>query len=128
MEKEYVLWLLIVAQAITFAGFGYVFTLSNRLTRLETMWAMISKQAAEILHSPHFHESGFDELLEKLVKTYEDKHYELSLHEWEKLQDLAQQIKEDVNEPKGTRLLAAMVYAQCCHKLLCGEKEYFKKI
>lgn len=119
MEKEYILWILGVAQALLFAGGGFVIaghiSFSVRLAKLETMWSMVSKQAAEILHSPHTPE--LDALLEKLVKTYENRHYELTLDEWEELQRLSQQIKEDELEPKGTRLLAAMVYAQCCHKL-----------
>lgn len=122
MEKEYILYALGVAQALIFAGCGFIVRghigFSVRLTKLETMWSMISKQAAEILHSPHFRESGFDSLLEKLVRTYEDRHYELTIEEWNELQGMSQEVKENMEEPKGTRLLAAMVYAQCCHKLM----------
>lgn len=81
------------------------------------MWSMINKQAAEILHSPHFKESGFDELLEQFSKAYEEHDHQLSKDEWNQLMTMSQRVKEDVAEPKGTRFLAAIVYTQCCQQL-----------
>lgn len=126
MEKDVILWILGVAQVIVAAGVAWNWKSHNkhqenhtevivRLVKLEVLWSMMNKQAAEILHSPHTPE--LDLLLEKLVKTYNDRNYELTCKEWEQLQEMTQKLKEDENEPKGSRLLAAMVYAQCCHKL-----------
>lgn len=119
MEKEIFMWVLGGLQAILVAFCVFVlrscFDNSRRLTIIETMLKLMNKQAAEILHSPHTPE--LDILLEKLVITYEDRHFELSVPEWEKMLTICQGIKEDLTEAKGTRLLAGMVYLQCVHKL-----------
>lgn len=104
---------------VTAAFIGAYILAIQRVATLEARWEMVNKQAAEILHSPHTPE--LDILLEKLVRTYEDRHYELSTVEWSSLQSYCQGIKEDVTEPKGTRLLAGMIYSLCCHKLMVSK-------
>ena len=98
------------------AGVGWAFTTSNRITRVETLVSTFSRKAGEILHSPHTPE--LDALLEKYVKSYQDRHYELTYAEWEDLKRQCDALENDQTLAKGERLLAAMVSSVCEHKLL----------
>lgn len=93
---------------------GYVM-LVQRLSIVETVLKMIGKNAAKALHSPHTPE--LDALLEKYLKTYTDRHYEMSRDEWKDLKDKCNIIIEDLTISKGERLLAGIIDALCSHKL-----------
>jgi|SRR5580704_7591348 hypothetical protein len=90
--------------------------LVQRITRVETIISMWNTKSAEILHSPHTPE--LDALLEKFVKSYKEKHYDLTMEEWQGLQKMTCALENDQTLAKGERMLAAMVNATCEHKLM----------
>ena len=86
--------------------------LSTRVTKLEAVMALFGQKAAKILHSPH-DPYGIDYLLDK----YLDRHYELTIMEWEALWHQCELIEEDKSKPKDERTLAAWLSAVAQHKL-----------
>ena len=94
--------------------------LVQRITRVETIISMWNTKSAEILHSPHTPE--LDALLEKFVKSYKEKHYDLTMEEWQGLQKMTCALENDQTLAKGERMLAAMVNATCEHKLMQFKK------
>lgn len=108
-----------LAAALGSAVATYVI-LVQRITRVETIISMWNTKFAEILHSPHTPE--LDALLEKLVKSYRDKHFDLTMAEWTELQKMTCELENDTTLAKGERMLAGMVNATCEHKLMGCKK------
>lgn len=79
------------------------------MTALETFIKIYIKGAAEVLHNDDTPE--LDALLEKLVKSYHDHEYDLTLKEWQDLERLSAQIKDDLSREPGKRLSATAVLA-----------------
>lgn len=120
MTQEVAMWIfgfVIVAMGtIISAGVAIVFSMSQRLTRVETLVGAWNTKAAEILHSPHTPE--LDALLEKFVLSYKKQHYDLTDIEWFELLNKTSDIEKDMTLSKGERLLAGFINATCEHKLM----------
>ena len=119
MSEATAIWLIGGSYAFTMAlaigGIGAYILIVQRIKAVEVLISMLSVKAANILHSPHTPE--LDALLEKYYRTYNERHFELSHAEWKELLKLCQDIEDDSSEPKGTRLLAAIVGSVALHKL-----------
>lgn len=61
--------------------------LKSRIVKMETVWDVFGEKAAKILHRDD-DKYGVDKLLEQ----YLDKHYDLSMEEWQKLHDTMERI------------------------------------
>jgi hypothetical protein len=127
MNQEAVLWIfgvLITALSLASGGIiGFILSISTRMTALETFIKIYIKGAAEVLHNDDTPE--LDILLEKLVKSYHDHNYDLTLDEWQSLEKLSAQIKDDLTREPGKRLSASAIVALAClandlskHKLM----------
>lgn len=115
MNQTIILWLFGAYQSIlTLAlasGIGWLILIVQRLTKVETILALIADKAAAILHSPHTPE--LDALLEK----YCDRTYTMTELEWEKLRRMCGEIEDNLSLPKEERALAAFVGAAAEHEL-----------
>lgn len=126
-------WILGTATPIVAGGIAAYISVTNRLTRLEsmvhedmesrvtrmeTLMKMLGDKAAKILHSPSDHHQ-MDELLDK----YLDRHYELSPEEWTELLIKTSAVENDKSLTKGERTLAAWLNAICHHKLMMDPPE-----
>lgn len=104
-----ILW--IIGQGILLAGGGvtaYVL-LVQRVTRLETLFEIFGRKAAQILHSPHTPE--LDHYLEKYLNN------NMSEEDWKKLLVLVELLENDVNKPREERGLAAIISVHCRKRL-----------
>lgn len=111
MGETAILWLFgIVISVLTMGGGGmlkFCFSINTRMTAMETYIKSSIKGAAEVLHNDDT--PRLDALLEKLVESYHDHHYDLSDQEWKDLETLSRQLKEDVTREPGKRLSANIV-------------------
>ena len=96
---------------ITLAGgiIGVYVSLAQRLTRVETLFELLGKQAANILHSPHTPE--LDETLEKYINDA------LTEEDFKKLLILMDSLENDASKPKEERVLAAIIGVDCRKRL-----------
>lgn len=120
MDKDIVLWIFGImvtanSTAICAGVVGYI-SIVQRLTKMETTLALMGFNAAKALHSPHTPE--LDSLLEKYMKDYEDKNYDLPYEDWVKLKKICDEILEDRELAAGYRAAAGIVQALCTHKLM----------
>lgn len=99
-------WMLITAATLVASGVGAYLRVSVRVTRIETVMIMFSKNAAKVLHSPDDH-LGLDELVEK----YLNNHYDLTNAEWKQLELRCEEIINDPMVDKSERLAAAQLHA-----------------
>lgn len=99
------------------AGVAFAFGVTQRITRLETMFDMLGKRAAKILHSPDDH-LGIDALLDKYILG----HYDLPSEDWIVLKTSLAEIENDTSRSKDERLLCAFVSALADHKLMRNGK------
>lgn len=89
--------------------------LSERIIRLETMIELFGVNAAKILHRDD-DAYGVDGLLEKYI----DRHYELSMKEWNLLYEAMERVTKNEKIPKSERTLAAWLSAIAVHKMGLG--------
>lgn len=85
---------------------------SERIVRMETVWDMFGEKAAKILHRDD-DAYGVDSLLNK----YLDKHYDLSMPEWNQLHEAMERVANNPDIPKSERTLAAFLSALAVHKM-----------
>ena len=117
------IWLFGGVGVCIIAGVTFAFGVSQRITRLETMFDMLGKRAARILHSPDDH-LGIDALLDKYILG----HYDLPSGDWIILKSKLAQIENDPSRSKDERLLCAFVSAPADHKLMIrGKHETWTK-
>lgn len=111
MDKDVLLWLIGIICSILIVAIGWLakfcFTINTRVTAMETYMKVVLKGASEVLHNDDT--PKLDALLEKLVRAYDDKDCRLSLTEWQELQRLTRQLKNDLNRDPGKRLAANLV-------------------
>lgn len=109
MSDTILMWLLGALFALSVggicAGAGFVLAFSVRFTRIETVISIISKKAAEILHSPTNH-LKLDEVLDKFMA---DK---LDAKEENKFLQSLTKLVEDKNADKLDRLAALLASAK----------------
>lgn len=86
--------------------------IKERIVRMEVVWDVFGEKAAKILHRDD-DAYGVDALLEK----YLDKHYDLSMSEWEELHDAMEKVANNNKIPKSERTLAAWLCALSIHKM-----------
>jgi hypothetical protein len=119
MDKDVILWIfgfILTGLGMCIGGMlAWAFSTSQRLTKVETIVSLLAQKAAEILHSPHTPE--LDAMLEKYLRTYTDRGYELTRDEWDKLREMCSLLEKDESLAKGERLLAGIINAVCTHKL-----------
>lgn len=87
--------------------------LSERIRVLEILFETFGRKAARAIHSPTDH-YGIDRLLDKYI----DRHYELSMEEWQELHDRVDIIVKDIKTPIELIFAAEMLLVVCMHKLL----------
>lgn len=85
----------------------------GRIIALETSFNLMGLSAAKLLHSPTDH-LNLDVLLDKYI----DRHYEMSFKEWDELRIRCEKTIDDESVSKDQRVLAAILAAICCHKLM----------
>lgn len=115
MDNATILWIFGIVQAILAlaipAGIAFAMSISNRVSRIETVISMLGESAARALHSPDDH-LRIDTLLDK----YLDRNYELSLQEWQELLHMMERIEADETKNPLERAMAGQLKAIASHK------------
>lgn len=106
-DTAYIVGALTIIAVIFGAGFAGYASLAQRMTKLETVIAMMGDAAARALHSPHT--PGLDALIDRMV----DPAYCMTEHEWIELRAMCAEIEENRENPKEERALAGTVVVMC---------------
>jgi hypothetical protein len=102
-------WLAIM----TGAGFAFAFTISNRMTRMETTFELMGSNAFKAMHSPSDHLE-----LDGLVEKYEANNNDLPMEDWEAVLNRCTMIASNQTKPREDRLAAGLCAAFAKHKLM----------
>lgn len=109
------LWILGVIQTVmllAIAGaLGIIFSVLQRLTKVETIIELLGVNAAKALHCPTTPQ------LDKILEKYYERNFEISMEEWQTLLDFYQKVLDDMGQPRSYRLAAGQLVAVCHHKL-----------
>lgn len=81
---------------------AFAFKTHNRVLRMETILALLSQKAAEILHSPHT--PGLDKHLDQIIEGKK-----LSKDNQREFMEILEQVEKNVENSKTERFLAAIL-------------------
>lgn len=118
MNETLQIWLYGALFACVGVGAFFVLQFSIRLTRIETMFDLLGKRAAKLLHSPDNH-LGVDRLLE----LYVDHQHELTMQQWEDLKFAMEALITSNKSSANEKVLAAFLSELCTHKLMLFRKQ-----